>query len=227
MTFHYHLDLEQFSLERFWHILETGELLPSHRILKEQLHERFAMLEEMGIQNLKQLVDALSTPKRIEQFAERSSLPQEYLAILRRRTKVYTPEPVPLKEFSGIDAEHIERLAAIGIKQTRQLYERAASKAGRANLARQSGVPVSILLELVQLSDLVRAGWVGPIFARLFHEAGAQTLETLSQVDVEPFFDRLCTINEEHQYTKAFATVKIKDLVACIEIARMLPKEIE
>lgn len=227
MTLHYHLDLEQFSLEHFRHILETSEMLPSHRILKEQLSERFGVLEEMGIHNLKQLVDALNTPKRIDQFAGRSGLPKEYLTILRRRTRIYTPEPVPLKEFPGLDAEQIERLAAIGIRQTRQLYERAASKDGRADVAQQSGVPVSILLELVQLSDLVRAGWVGPIFARIIYEAGAQTLEALSQVDAEFFFDRLATINEEHQYTKAFATVKIRDLVACIEIARMLPKEIE
>jgi hypothetical protein len=32
-------------------------------------------------------------------------------------------------------------------------------------------VPGDRLLELVKLSDLARAGWVGPIFARLIYEA--------------------------------------------------------
>lgn len=225
MMLHYHLDLEQFSLARFRRILETGELLPSHRILKEQLAERFALLEQMDIRNLKQLVDALSTPKRIDQFARCSGLPQEYLEILRRRTRIYTPNPVPLKDFPGVDPVQVERLAAVGVKQSRQFYERAASKAGRAELAQQSGVPVSLLLEWVQLSDLVRAGWVGPIFARIIYEAGVRTIGALSEEEPEALYARLCAVNDERGYTKG--SFSVKDIASCIEIAGMLPKEVE
>ena len=91
MAEQYHVDLERFSLEKFRHILETGHVLPSHRILKDKISERFAALESMGISNLQELIDALSTKKKIERFSQESGLPQDYLEILKRRTRIYTP----------------------------------------------------------------------------------------------------------------------------------------
>ncbi|MDY7079608.1 MAG: DUF4332 domain-containing protein, partial [Chloroflexota bacterium] len=108
----YHVDLEQFSLEEFKHILETGRLLPSEKILGEKISERFATLEAMGITNLQDLVGRIKSKKKLEQFAQESGLPQDYLTILRRRVGVYTPKPVPLAKFPGVDPEHVEWLAS-------------------------------------------------------------------------------------------------------------------
>jgi hypothetical protein len=225
MTDHYHIDLEQFSLEKFRHILETSELLPSRRILKEKIPERFAILEGMRIRNLKALTGALSTNKKIERFSQESGLPQDYLEILKRQTKIYTPYPIPLKKIPGIAPEYIERLAAIGIKQTKQLFERAKSAKDRAELSGLADVPGEALLELVKMSDLARAGWVGPIFARLIYEAGADTLDELSKRSPEALFERLRAVNEEQKLTKGSFTAK--DIASCIEIAKELPKVIE
>ena len=41
-------------------------------------------------------------------------------------------------------------------------------------------MPSEVLLELVKLSDLSRASYVGPVFARLFYETGADTPEKLA-----------------------------------------------
>ena len=58
MTNQYHMDLERFSLEELRQVLETGRLLPSESILKEEIPQRFAVLESMGIRNLKDLTGA-------------------------------------------------------------------------------------------------------------------------------------------------------------------------
>ena len=221
----YHLDLEKFSLERFRHILETGQVLPSRKILKEKISERFSILESMGIRNLKDLEDTLRTKKKLERFSQASGLPQDYLVILKRQMRIYKPNPIPLKDIPGIVPEYIERLTVIGIKQTKQLFERAKSRQDRAELCRLADVPSDALLELVKLSDLARAGWVGPIFARLIYEAGADTLEELSKRSPEELFERLCAVNEEQKLTKA--SFIVKDIASCIEIANELPKVIE
>ena len=97
-------------------------------------------------------------------------------------------------------------------------------------------MPGDRLLELVKLSDLARAGWVGPIFARLIYEAlivdealtdeaGAGTLEALAKQSPEDLFERLQAVNNEQKLTKG--SFSVKDIASCIEIAKELPKVIE
>jgi len=225
MADQYHIDLEQFRLERFKQILETSELLPGRRILKERVSERFGMLESMGITNLKELIAALGTKKKAERFAQESGLPRDYLVILRREANSYMPKPFNLSGIPGVDPKHIERLAALGIKNTKHLFERARSKSDRAELARLADVPSSNLLELVKLSDLARIGGVGPVFARLLYEAGADTIEKFLKRSPDELLERLHAINKEKEYTRIMPS--LKDIAYCIETARELPKAVE
>jgi hypothetical protein len=221
VTDSYHIDLEQFSVERFQEIIENSEMLPSRKILQEKTSERFALLKLMEIHNLQELVNALNSKKHIEQFAQRSGIIKEYLEILSRQTKIYTPVPVTLKAFPGIDTRHIEGLAALGIRNSRQLLRVAKTVDERNILSTQVGVPETALLELVQLSDLVRAGWVGPIFARLIYEADVCSVQVLAIQSPQALFTQLCLINKEQKLTDTVFT--LKDITSCIEIARMLP----
>ena len=61
MADQYHIDLNQFTLAQLREIIEAGDLLPSRQILAEKVPERFAILESMGINNLQELITALST----------------------------------------------------------------------------------------------------------------------------------------------------------------------
>ena len=226
MSGQYHVDLEQFSIKEFQHILETGRLLPSERVLGEKTCERFAILAAMGITNLQGLAHRLKSKKKLEQFAQESGIPQDYLTILRRRIGVYVPKPVPLIKFPGVDPEHVERLAAVGIKQTEQLFERAQSAQDRAALSDLTGVPDDALLELVKLSDLSRASYVGPTFARVIYEAGADTIGKLADCSPEELCANLRAVNEEQGLTKA-AMPSVEDITACVEIWKKLPRVIE
>lgn len=225
MTDDYHIDLEKFSLEKFRDILITGEVLPGRKILKEKISERFEILESMGIRNLKELIEALKTRAKVERFSQESGLPKDYLVILRREANSYVPKPVNLKDIPGVDSEYIDRLAAVGIKHTKQLFERARFKRDRAELSRLVNVPSDALLELVKLSDLGRIGGVGPVFARIFLDAGIDTLEKLSKSSADEVFERTIAVNKEKGYTKVMAT--LKDVKLCVNTARELPKVIE
>ena len=225
MADQYHIDLERFSLERFKRILGTSELLPGRRGLKEKIIERFGILESMGISNLKELIAALGTKKKVERFAQESGLPKEYLVVLRREANSYVPKPFNLRGVPGVDPVHIERLSAIGIKNTKHLFERARSRSDRAGLARLAEVPSSDILELVKLSDLARIGGVGPVFARLLYEAGADTLEKFLERSPDELLERLHVINQEKEYTRIMPS--LKDIAYCIETARELPKVVE
>ncbi|HEX3051321.1 MAG TPA: DUF4332 domain-containing protein [Aggregatilineaceae bacterium] len=218
----YHLDLEGFSLESFAHILQTEPLLPSQKVLKEDVEARFAILASRGLYNLKDLLTALSTKKKIEQFAQRSGLSPAYLTILRRRAGIYTPDPVALDKFPGFAPEHIQSLAALGIKDSRQLFERACSLPSRAELSAAAHVPEDVLLELVKLCDLVRAPYVGAVWARLFYEAGADTLEKLAASQPEQLHANLQAANDRCHLTKS-SIPSVQDLTASLAIYRLIP----
>ena len=221
----YHMDLTQFSLDRLRHVLETGNLLPSERILAHDMAGRFAVLASIGVANLQDLVDRLSTKKKLSQFAEESGLPEQYLVILRRRAGTYAPKPVPLKKFPGIEPEYVERLAAVGIKHSKHLFERTRSKQDRAELAALADVPGDALLELVKLSDLVRAAYVGAVYARILYEAGVDTLEKLAASSADELLARMIAVNEEKQITRA--AMPAEDLGPWLETVKLIPKVIE
>jgi hypothetical protein len=225
MVGQYDMDLTQFSLGRFQHVLETGNLLPSEQILAEDMVERFAVLSSMGISNLQDLTHRLSTKKKLAQFAEESGLPSKYLVVLRRRAGTYAPKPVGLIKFPGIDHAHVERLAAEGIKHSKHLFERAISRKDRAELAAQADVPEDALLELVKLSDLVRAAYVGPVYARILYEAGADTLAKLAESEADELLARMIAVNEEQQITKA--AMPDEDLGPWLETVKLIPQVIE
>ncbi len=98
----YYIDLKKYSLRKFKDELKGSELLPSRKILKEQIDERFKILEDNGIYNLQDLSISLKTPKKAREFAEKSDLPADYLLILRREVNSYTPKPVNLEKFPGV-----------------------------------------------------------------------------------------------------------------------------
>ena len=63
MTDNYHISLEEVSLEEYQRILESKEILPGRRILKEDILERFEIIRNIGVKNLKELLDQLKTKK--------------------------------------------------------------------------------------------------------------------------------------------------------------------
>jgi len=94
-------------------------------------------------------------------------------------------QPFPLREFRGINSEYVEKLAAAGIKNIKQMLEAGKSETERASLAEETGVAGDVILELVKLSDLARIPGVKGIRARLYHDAGVDTMEKMAEWEPE------------------------------------------
>jgi hypothetical protein len=221
----YYIDLEGFSLERFKEVLETKELLPGRMILKEQLDERFGLLDSMGINNLQELWDTLKTKKRVVSFAAESGLSQEYLVVLRREVGSYIPKPVNLKELPDFEAETIERLASAGITTTKHLFDRAKTKRQRTELCEELGIPPEVMLGLIKLSDLTRIVGVGPVFARILYEAGADRLEAFVTQSPDELLAKTQEVVVSRGYTPG--NIREEDITYCLETARLLPQVVE
>lgn len=225
MTDNYYIDLEKYPLNKFKQELKEADLLPSRKILKEQIDVRFKVLESNGIQNLHDLATSLKTPKKAKEFAEKSDLPSNYLLILRREVNSYMPKPVNLEKFPGVEKGTLNKLNRVGIKNTAHLFKRIKNKDNRDKLAAETSIKDGKILELTKLTDLSRIKWIGPVFARIFLDSGTDTAQKLSKADAGTLYKELVKINGEKGYTKAKFIEN--DVRLCINVAKMVPKAIE
>ena len=221
----YYINFQAFSLERLKTNLKTGDVLPGRQILIEDIETRFDILSSMGMKNLSDLIAALRSKQKIDKFSQQSGLPVEYLVILRREVRSYIPKPVYLQEISGVDSNDVEKLAALGITHSKHFFERGKTRKKREALSASTGISMEDLLELAKLSDLARIRGLGAAFTRLFYEAGAETLEKLSEFDPEILFQKVHAINDEKKLTKTVPPRK--DFYQYVEMAKDLPKVVE
>jgi hypothetical protein len=193
----YYIDLSAFSLEKLKNQLKTTRLLPSQKILRENIDERFACLAQHGIQNLAQLQKSLNSKADMQSFSEQTGLPVDYLTILRREVNSNQPKPIDLKDFPGIRAEVAQRLAQRGIKNTAQLFPLVLTVADRQALAQEIQVTVEDILDLTCLTDVARTKWVGPKFARLLVASGYGSLAKISSAEPESFYQTIQQANQD------------------------------
>ena len=168
----YSISLESYPLQKLQDRLAHIHLSASQKILRENLNDRFQTLQELGIQNLRQLQVALKDKKALVAFARQSGLPQEYLTVLRRWVNGYMLKPIPLADFPPADRAAVATLEEMGIKGTLQLFPRVRTPKARACLAAESGIDPEEILKLTKLTDLARLKWVGPKFAHLLLVSG-------------------------------------------------------
>jgi predicted flap endonuclease-1-like 5' DNA nuclease len=224
MSGSYHLDLQDISLDQYKQTLKSAELIPSRRILKEEIDGRFSRLQAQGISDLAEFLSAVKSAERIAGLARKTDLSVDYLTLLRREVNALLPKPSNLRDFPGVDPATIGKLATLGIKNSKQLFESALSGEQRAELARQAGIDPEELLELVKLSDLSRLYGVGPVFAKLLYDAGVDSVEAIARADSARLFDKL---------SKAYLAAgnsrvdfKERDIAFCIQMAGHLPRPI-
>ena len=221
MSDQYHIDLEKYSLEKFKNNLKSREMIPSRVALKYDLDKRFHIIENSGISNHKELIDALKTKQKLGQYAKESGLSVEYLTLLNREAKSYLSNPTRLDKFPGVAKEYCGKLESVGIKNSRHLFNAAKDKTDRNRLSQTTGIPIELLNELVSLSDLSRAYGVGPVFARIIFDVGINSIQEFISYTAEDF------INIYEEQTGKKADFGVNDIEFSLELAKELEIAVE
>jgi predicted RecB family nuclease len=129
--------------------------------------------------------------------------------------------PFKLKDFRGVDMQAVARLAQMRIQTTSQMLLAAATPSQRQRLSCETGIPEASLLELVKLSDLARLPGVKGIRARLYYDAGVDTVARLAACEPEA----LLQMTAEFVQRAGFAGLPPlpKEVSSTIENAKKLP----
>lgn len=86
-----------------------------------------------------------------------------------------------VEKIEGVGRKYAAKLEKVGIKSTKQLLDRAATRKGRRDLAGESGIDETLILKWANMCDLMRIKGVGEEFSELLEVAGVDTVKELSK----------------------------------------------
>ena len=133
--------------------------------------------------------------------------------------------PFRLREFRGVNPEHVERLAAKGIKNAEQMLAAGQTAEKRAAIAQDTGIREEAILELVKLSDLARLPGVKGIRARLYYDAGVDCVEKMAAWEAEALLKMTAEFVERTGFN-GIARLP-KEVSSTIANAKRLPRVVE
>ncbi len=131
-------------------------------------------------------------------------------------------EKFKLKEFLDVDLEAVETLKHHGIATCPQMVAAGRTPLMRRELAMNTGISEETILELVKLADQARIGGHKRIRARLFHNAGLDTLDKIAVLEPEQVRQVLIEYIERTGFPGIPSTPK--EATHSVMLARYLPR---
>ncbi|WP_340198835.1 DUF4332 domain-containing protein [Ascidiimonas sp. W6] len=221
----YYIDLKSISLDAYKDILKTKTLIPSWKVLENDIDKNLSILKTNHIKNLDDLLITLKDKGKIQEFSKQSGLPENYLAVLKRVIKGYRPKPNRIKDFKCVSEDIVIKLEKIGIKNTLKLYEEIVTDEKRNELSRKAGISDNEIIKLTKLTDLSRIRWVNHTFAYVLLESGYDTAEKVAKADYRKLYETVKQLNNERKIYNAH--IGLNDMKMIIESAQSLDFEIE
>ena len=198
------LDLTRIPLCAYRDLLRAQNLLPSRRLLLDDLDTRFAALSAAGIATIADLLQALSSAARITRLSAAAGIAQDYLKVLRREAGTLKAKRVPLTDFPDLDPALLEALAQRGIRTAGEYLRDTNASCG----------------ELYCLCSLVQINGVGANAATMLYRAGYRSVADIAAATAEEMLSRIAADQAAKRYYQG--TLGVKDMQFCIDFARTL-----
>ena len=104
--------------------------------------------------------------------------------------------------IEGIGKVYGAKLQAADIRTTEALLERGATPKGRKELAEQTGISGTLILEWVNRADLYRIKGVNEEYSDLLEAAGVDTVPELAQRNADNLYEALVKVNAEKKLVR-------------------------
>ena len=119
---------------------------------------------------------------------------------IREQAISRTRREFPLKDFLGVDEVFVQKLAEQGIINVNQMINAGKNPEQREQLASVTGIPLDVILEYVKLSDLTRIGALRRVRARLYYDAGLDTIDKIAASDPVELREHFVTYVNESDF---------------------------
>jgi predicted flap endonuclease-1-like 5' DNA nuclease len=130
-----------------------------------------------------------------------------------------------LKDFLGVNRQHTQALRKEGVFTSEHMLKVGRTKMGIEKLAEKTGVPLSAILELVKLADLSRIPGLARKRARLYYDAGLDTMDKIARWDHEEMQQMLVEFVERTGFDGSPPTPF--EAAFTVKLAKYLPRIVE
>ena len=110
-------------------------------------------------------------------------------------------------DIKSIEPSQARQFRRSGIRTTRALLRRAATSAGRCDLARRVSLTESQLLEIALQIDLMRIKGIGTRYCDLLNAAGVFTVEELRSQNPETLLAMIVQMNHRRRLARRLPTL--------------------
>jgi len=114
-----------------------------------------------------------------------------------------------IESIEGIGPRYGAKLRAIGCSSPRKLLQHGATRRGRREIAKRSGISPSIVLRCVNMADLFRIRGVAGQYAELLEAAGVDTVKELRNRNVDNLAAKLRQVNGRKRLSRQVPSTKM------------------
>ena len=107
-----------------------------------------------------------------------------------------------IEAIEGIGDIYGAKLRSAGIITTEALLERCVSPADRKDLAEETGIDPTYILDWANRADLFRIKGVGEEYSDLLEAAGVDTVPELGQRNADNLYQKLLEVNDEKKLVR-------------------------
>ena len=130
-----------------------------------------------------------------------------------------------LKDFLGVNHQHTQALRREGVFTSEHMLKVGRTEDGRRKLAEKTGVPLSAILELVKLVDLSRIVGLKRKRARLYYDAGLDTMDKIAKWDPKEMQQMFVEFVGRTGFDGTAPTAS--EAAFAVKLARYLPRIVE
>lgn len=108
--------------------------------------------------------------------------------------------------IDGLGRPEARALRKAGVRTTEKLLKWAGTRAGRRDLANETGLPAKQILEWVNRADLMRVKGIGEEYSDLLEAAGVDTCKELRNRNPESLLAKLTQVNSNKRLVRRLPT---------------------